>query len=437
MMSIDRSAFMAAGEDGCKGLADHPLIPQKWGQLMGSVTSFIILCVINAAVIRASYELDQNVKVTLKQCPLMINGDDGLTLVSLTGKKIWEDVSSLVGFKPSPGKVYWSREYFNINSAGYRLISGTLRTIPYVNMGLAVGLKRSGGKVGILDVNDDSVGSRHRDMMSTLPPDLEFRKRAHGIFVKYNRPILDSFKLPWFIPENLGGWGLSSLYGLREIQGVVTSLRHYILGPSDLDLRIASKFVSSSKPSGVRTVPSSGEVVARSVWEPSLREGASYISSFKTYGQKGEDLTNSLLDADAEIRGFFDVATIFTQPSLVLKKTKSISLLKALFKARFLKLSMREREEYGWLQSESAKMQIRTLRKNEKVWRDNVHKAQGLAKALPLVDLELSAVVLPVLENKYLRTTGAGSVGTKDAKYLAYYPHQYYDENNLVCTLVR
>jgi len=409
VMSIDRSAFIAADEDGCEGLAKHPLIPQLWGQLMGSVTSFIILCVINAAVIRAAYELNQKVVVKLNDCPLMINGDDGLTLVSLKGKHTWEQIASLVGFKPSPGKVYWSRGYFNINSAGYRLISGSIKTIAYVNMGLVCGLKRSGGKVGILDVHDDSVGSRHRDMMFNLPPALEFRKRAHGIFVKYNRSVLDSFTLPWFIPENLGGWGLSSLYGLRVIQGVVTPLKHFVLGPSDLDMRIASKFVSSSKPSGVRSIPSSGEVVARSIWEPSVKEATCYIKKLSGV----LDLTDRLLDDDAKIRGFFDVATIFTQPSLVLKKAKSTSLLQILFKAKMIKLSKKELSEYGWLTSESAKAQIRTLRGNEKVWRDNVHKAQGLAKALPLVDLELSAVVLPVLENKYLRTTGAGSVGTK------------------------
>nr|UQB76048.1 RNA-dependent RNA polymerase [Flumine narna-like virus 4] len=67
---------------------------QVRGQLMGSITSFPILCIINAAIMRLTFELSTNVTVDLANCPLAINGDDAILRGPEDIFSIWKGVSS-------------------------------------------------------------------------------------------------------------------------------------------------------------------------------------------------------------------------------------------------------------------------------------------------------------------------------------------------------
>jgi hypothetical protein len=371
-----------------------PLIPQKWGQLMGSVMSFIILCILNFAVLRATWEIDHGETVIAKLAPVIVNGDDGGLPGSDSVMHIWKGVSSLVGFQPSVGKVYWSKNYINMNSTGYRLKNGSLKQIPYVNMGLVTGLKRSGGSVSVLDEADISVGARHHELMKNCINDLDFRGRVHGLFSKYNKPILKAFELPWFIPENLGGYGLMPIVGYKVYQGLVMNSK-FIHGPSKLDLMIASDIVRHHLHE-VKSVPSRAAVIARSIWQPTVQASVVPILREETSLER----TYRRLDADSAVRGFLDIFTIYTKPSLVIKKQNTESLLKVLAREGFFgKLNFKEKDEYGLFDDEVTVQQIRVLRKNERVWRKLLRRAQGLEKALPLRDLSLNAVVLPLMDN--------------------------------------
>jgi len=57
---------------------DHPdeFSGQTWGQLMGSIVSFPILCVINAAICRRTRERDMGRSLRLQDCKVAVNGDD-------------------------------------------------------------------------------------------------------------------------------------------------------------------------------------------------------------------------------------------------------------------------------------------------------------------------------------------------------------------------
>jgi len=95
---------------------------QKNGQLMGSPISFPVLCCINAAIGRWSYEkwikqvTGNDVSVSIRDCPMLVNGDDFAATSTVEHNIIWKDLVKRVGWTLSPGKSYFSREFVQINS---------------------------------------------------------------------------------------------------------------------------------------------------------------------------------------------------------------------------------------------------------------------------------------------------------------------------------
>lgn len=83
---------------------------QTRGQLMGSLLSFPILCVANAATIGIVK------KQELKNLQALINGDDILFTEEERKIKSWKRISSSMGLKPSIGKNYQSKDWGSINS---------------------------------------------------------------------------------------------------------------------------------------------------------------------------------------------------------------------------------------------------------------------------------------------------------------------------------
>jgi hypothetical protein len=218
---------------------------QRRGQLMGSVVSFPVLCIVNAALCWAAYEIERKQKLSLRSLPLCVNGDDAVLRGTRTLHESWSKMAEFVGMKPSVGKVYYSSSYLNINSTSYsyhpdgyewyRVVRPDgvpawrprcLELIPYVNMGLLYGMTRSGGQAGA-----DSVGARFGDLgvrahalLDSCPDDL--RLTVYKAYLSRNKKILSSLRIPWFTPTHLGGLGLPILDKFT---------------PSDLDLRVARK----------------------------------------------------------------------------------------------------------------------------------------------------------------------------------------------------
>jgi hypothetical protein len=208
---------------------------------MGAVTSFPILCIANATASSWAWELDNKKLTTLKDWPGMINGDDIAMKCTTRGVEAWRQITRFIGLEESVGKTYYSSEFVNINSTNFeRDVENPIvftdiradgkfavRTSPfieshYINMGLMNGLKRSGNSIGLSDQDDpyDNVGTRYRKLMETCPPSM--RESVHKGFVNKHRTLMEKTRLPWYVPEWIGGLGLT---GYRE--------------PPELDLRIA------------------------------------------------------------------------------------------------------------------------------------------------------------------------------------------------------
>jgi hypothetical protein len=220
---------------------------QQIGQLMGSILSFIVLCIINAAMTRWAIELAERRLYSLRDAPLAVNGDD----VAAKGHAsrlhhFWSQITSFVGLRQSIGKTFVSKEFVNINSTSYmrqpeafvinyERRDGTtverktfLKLTKFVNLGLLKGLKRSGGTIGLNDLSDTTcnLGTRARELLRLAPTHLH--EQVMKIFIKHHRNVLRETGLPWYMPEWIGGLGLP-----RGSWG----------NNSELDLRLAKKII--------------------------------------------------------------------------------------------------------------------------------------------------------------------------------------------------
>jgi hypothetical protein len=180
---------------------------------------------------------------------MLINGDDMACRTTLEGYDLWRRLMQFMGPEESVGKTYFSREFVEANSTTFRRLSEPLQRkhltaaemlalarvgvaggvpsslsdakspqffeeVSSVNLGLLRGLKRSGGQVGVSDVVDDgrdgSLGARARELYRCSPPSL--RDRVMSEFVAEHAEVLHSLRVPWFMPEWLGGVGLPAFW---------------------------------------------------------------------------------------------------------------------------------------------------------------------------------------------------------------------------------
>jgi len=117
---------------------------QQWGQLMGSPVSFPVLCLINLAATRLSFEMVLGRKCTLAELPMVVNGDDILfRAVNQAHYTLWKEITKVCGLKFSLGKNYTSRKVLVINSEFYKTSRRGVRKVPQINMRLLYGGTRS------------------------------------------------------------------------------------------------------------------------------------------------------------------------------------------------------------------------------------------------------------------------------------------------------
>lgn len=252
LKSLTGNVFLLKGDKR----EEPKLVPQAWGQLMGSIVSFPVLCIANAALCRMALEVDCQRFKDLRATSILVNGDDVVFRTTLRGHKLWERITAFAGLTSSIGKTFLSRSFAQINSVNYqRLPVPVIQTVdgrprplwfketPYVNLGLLFGLKRSGEIVGADSVvsagRDGTLGARCRDLLRTCPADLKVP--VMSTFLRYHHDILTSVKVPWYVPESWGGVGLPTVIQDSEIPdpGEVPTFVQW--GPHELDLRVAAR----------------------------------------------------------------------------------------------------------------------------------------------------------------------------------------------------
>lgn len=178
---------------------------QTNGQLMGSILSFIVLCICNAVVV----SLSVNPESFDPNANFLINGDDGLFLGGDTEYNIWKHLSSHCGLSPSIGKVYRSREFCVINSTCFVTVDGLVRECAYPN---ASGMMQFDARTytkpkGPLDLKDSL------SLWLSGFDNVAHKSQAESLWYSTFNPILKTswvttFCVDWYLPQSLGGLGL-------------------------------------------------------------------------------------------------------------------------------------------------------------------------------------------------------------------------------------
>jgi hypothetical protein len=415
LSDVERELFQLALTGHVLNRKDFDPKPQRSGQLMGSIVSFPVLCIINAAVCRWALELGDSRKWSLSDARLAINGDDCLLRTNDRGHTAWRKISSYFGLKPSEGKYYFSDKFLEINSREFHHVEVPSRipctkyvnrltgrvhekmpelyqdmedgfdslpvsfhdsrflgrahdmgrfyprdlfdtvhyermcnflAVPFVNMGILKGLKRSStgsSKKGVETiVSIESLGMCARELLRDCPPCVD-EKSLLRRFISHHKKILNEIRVPWFIPEWLGGVGLPWIVdkSFKHELDIDLYKTKYSMSATDLDLRIAMRILLNWKER------SPSMLVSKGSW--SMHK---YAMSRLPPLEHGDDWTSGEISSYGTLYQHLVVEALFSQPLDALYDEAPVQTSKML------------------------------LRKNEKLW--SVTSKGGLPFPIPL-----------------------------------------------------
>lgn len=215
------------------------------GQLMGHPCSFPILCAVNAAVCRAALEKVWKRKFSLKDIPLLVNGDDCLLIGPNSLLPTWREMTAQCGLIESVGKSYFTDRFAMINSRYLsietapvyrdeeRLLDKTRRDIDlsavcpiryfanvkydvgYVNLGILVGRKKGSNvdcEVNIADEVNDVTGYAFWQSCADNFAQMNLRckklQASLGMYIKSFERFFAKIPLPVHLSKDMGGYGL-------------------------------------------------------------------------------------------------------------------------------------------------------------------------------------------------------------------------------------
>jgi hypothetical protein len=322
-------------------------LPQKWGQLMGSITSFPILCLINAAICRKAYEIghvrEYPFGLSLREMPVTINGDDGLFTCNELTYKTWEKIAELGGLSPSVGKVYFHESYMNINSTSFVYKEGRVELVKYVNMGLLKGYAKSNSskkltvKSAVGSKDDMSIGARHRDLINFCPEELKLT--VHDAFLKEHHSVLSRIRIPWYLPEYYGGLGLEPFFKVLGDNCDECTVDYYChertgarWGPSELDLKCARALSNNYLKGNFKSYGVETLVEARGVWlkENECDLDVFYKTNVQAYREGWKEKWEVERETQQSAEGNLDVSVLYLRPeqALSVKETDSVLSLR-------------------------------------------------------------------------------------------------------------
>jgi len=213
-----------------------PTVPMVNGQLMGHPCSFPILCAVNAAMCRWSLEKVWKRKFSLRDLPLLINGDDCLLIGEECLLETWRKDTRQVGLLESIGKSYFTDKFCMINSRYLPVRSVPLRKeigefmnqkfyeyseqayvhadIGYVNLGILNGRKKGSNvdvEVKVTAKVSDSSAYAFWNSASDNFKQMNLRCKKLRIpveeYVKRYKRFFDAVPLPLYLKKEHGGYG--------------------------------------------------------------------------------------------------------------------------------------------------------------------------------------------------------------------------------------
>lgn len=217
---------------------------QEEGQLMGSILSFIVLCIENAALMRYAKESasQEGETLSLTDAKIKLNGDDCSGNFTLRALAMWEKAGTFMGLEPSLGKVYKSREFLTLNSRMYRVCQRhrlpqatyervKFKEVAFINMGLLKNLEKSKelintdseGKSEVVERmgGRESMGQSNFWLMWLCPKRLRYN--VQEAYIQYHRKKIEHLDIPWYMPEWAGGLGLCKVFLTNNGEPIVVN----------------------------------------------------------------------------------------------------------------------------------------------------------------------------------------------------------------------
>lgn len=183
------------------------------GQLMGSLLSFPILCIINFSVWRHGVEM-----TTRRTCNgkglggdldhVLINGDDIGFAAGDKQYRMWKKMVPLVGLSPSMGKNYFTDVFLSLNSQIYTRgeESGYMGEVKFTNLGLLVEPNEE-----TLVQKLESLGQMHDDFVGGCT----YSGSGSSLFIDAHQALLKRSVRNLFGPRGHGGLGATPVKGSK------------------------------------------------------------------------------------------------------------------------------------------------------------------------------------------------------------------------------
>jgi len=186
-------------------------VVQKNGQLMGSVLSFPILCIINVI----TYWIAVAPEVTdFRELNVMVNGDDIMFQCDQRQYDNWLRTLPEAGLTPSPGKNFFHDKYGTVNSAMFYRQDDITHYVPFYNVGMLLGQSKV---ARVEEGRNKPVHCLHQAAMHGAENPI----RADQRFKFYNLDQLtkasqtyDGVQLNWYLPRTMGGLGMQLPQGV-------------------------------------------------------------------------------------------------------------------------------------------------------------------------------------------------------------------------------
>jgi hypothetical protein len=168
-----------------------------------------------------------------------------------------------------------------------------------------------------LEDASQTPGALHHELMKSCPPTM--RLRVHKAFVRNNYDLLKSVRLPWFVPESMGGIGLRPFLTVQDSpdQMIENATIGYLeldgvrYGPSDLDLKCCRIYLNKfEKKIHVKRMIDSQPIKAREVW---FKRKGFVLPSFNLVGSLSSVLKASITSQDTAFP-FMDLAMFYLYP---------------------------------------------------------------------------------------------------------------------------
>jgi len=190
----------------------HDAFDQQTGQLMGSVSSFPVLCAVNGVCFWRALERYLEAVLAFKELPALINGDDIVFQSDLELYELWKEEIASVGFILSVGKNYCHPKILMVNCAPYYDAGPEkfprFRPIPYLNCGLLLGRAKLAQAEGALTSEGRPIADIHNKVCSESMNPARTSKRFQHYWKNELKTASVGGKFNFFIDVALGGLGL-------------------------------------------------------------------------------------------------------------------------------------------------------------------------------------------------------------------------------------